>query len=98
MDDRLKLFLFGQQLDCDSLIAEAGGEWRAVFEVLATELNLLFFAMPRGPLRSEFRLVLEGEEVDLDALAEEVGRDWRPMIFDRLAPTLDRIFARQNAS
>ena len=90
MADNLKLFLFGQELDCDSLVAEAG-DWRVVFEALATELNLFFFAMPRYTIRSEFRLVLEGEEVDLDALSEEVGRDWRP-ILNRLAPKFDVIF------
>ena len=91
MDDRLQLFLFGEQLDCDSLITEAGGEWRAIFELLADELNLLFFGMPRGPIRPEFRLEIRGEDVDLDAVAGEVGRDWRP-ILDALAPKLDSIF------
>jgi hypothetical protein len=91
MDNRLKLFLFGAELDCDPLVAEAWGEWRAVFEVLATQLDFLFYAMPRAPIRADFRLFIDGEEVNLDALTELVGRDWR-LILDRLAPRLDSIF------
>ncbi len=85
--ENLQIFIFGEEIDLDAVIADAGLGWPAILEALAHSLDIAFVMLDGAPIATEFRLVIGGEDVDLEALATEVGYDWRPIVKE-LGPRL----------
>jgi hypothetical protein len=92
--DNIQLFVFDEEVDLDAITDEVGRDWRAIFEELAAELDMIYAA--NDPLLT-FRMSLFGEDVDLNGYARVLGRDWR-LTLEKLAPALDAAFAPYTSS
>jgi hypothetical protein len=88
MANSVQIFIFDEETDLDAIVAEVGPNWRAIFEELADELDLVY-AVDDHLLT--FRMTRFGEDVDLDGYAAVVGRDWRAVL-EQLSPALDAAF------
>lgn len=92
--DNVTLYVFGNEVDLEAIVAEVGPDWRAVFETLSRELDIIDAVMMDRDehLTGLIDLKLFGEDVDLEPIYVTAGRDWRAM-FEKLAPELDRVFS-----